>query len=51
MIATSALKAADGFTRWHPSVLVALGYCLTFYFLALIHIFETSSGKRREAFR
>ncbi|HEY8905590.1 MAG TPA: multidrug efflux SMR transporter [Rhodoferax sp.] len=35
VIATSALKATDGFTRWQPSVLVALGYCLSFYFLSL----------------
>jgi small multidrug resistance pump len=35
VIATSALKATDGFTRWQPSVLVVLGYCLSFYFLSL----------------
>ncbi|HCU53240.1 MAG TPA: QacE family quaternary ammonium compound efflux SMR transporter [Gammaproteobacteria bacterium] len=35
VIATSALKAADGFTRWGPSVLVVLGYASAFYFLSL----------------
>jgi small multidrug resistance pump len=35
VIATSALKATDGFTRWQPSVLVLVGYCLSFYLLSL----------------
>jgi small multidrug resistance pump len=35
VVATSALKAADGFTRWLPSILVVGGYCIAFYFLAL----------------
>lgn len=35
VIATSALKATDGFTRWKPSALVAIGYALAFYFLSL----------------
>lgn len=35
VLATSALKATEGFTRWQPSVLVVLGYCLAFYFLSL----------------
>jgi small multidrug resistance pump len=35
VIATSALKATDGFTRWQPSALVLVGYCLSFYFLSL----------------
>jgi small multidrug resistance pump len=35
VIATSALKATEGFSRWQPSVLVLLGYCLAFYFLSL----------------
>ena len=35
VIATSTLKATDGFTHWQPSVLVALAYCLSFYFLSL----------------
>lgn len=35
VIATSALKAADGFTRWFPSLLVVVGYASAFYFLSL----------------
>lgn len=35
VIATSALKASDGFTRLWPSVMTALGYGVAFYFLAL----------------
>ena len=35
VIATSALKAAEGFTQWIPSVMVVLGYVCTFYFLSL----------------
>jgi small multidrug resistance pump len=33
--ATSALKASDGFRRPWPSLLVVLGYGLSFYFLSL----------------
>lgn len=36
VIATSALKAADGFTQWLPSVIVVVGYCAAFFFLSLI---------------
>jgi small multidrug resistance pump len=35
VIATSALKATQGFTRWQPSALVVVGYLLAFYFLSL----------------
>jgi small multidrug resistance pump len=35
VIATSALKAAEGFTRLLPSVLVAIGYASAFYFMSL----------------
>ncbi|TXH31823.1 MAG: multidrug efflux SMR transporter [Burkholderiaceae bacterium] len=35
VMATSALKASEGFSRWLPSTLVVLGYALAFYFLAL----------------
>lgn len=35
VIATSALKASEGFTRLGPSVLVVLGYASAFYFLSL----------------
>jgi small multidrug resistance pump len=33
--ATSALKSADGFTRFWPSVIVVVGYATAFYFLSL----------------
>jgi small multidrug resistance pump len=35
VIATSALKASEDFTRWLPSVLVVVGYASAFYFLSL----------------
>jgi small multidrug resistance pump len=35
VIATSALKASDGFTAWQPSVIVVIGYVVSFYFLSL----------------
>ncbi|MBB3213587.1 small multidrug resistance pump [Herbaspirillum sp. Sphag1AN] len=35
VIATSALRAADGFTRLWPSVLVVVGYAIAFIFLSL----------------
>lgn len=35
VIATSALKTSDGFTKLWPSVLVVIGYAVAFYFLAL----------------
>jgi small multidrug resistance pump len=35
VVATSALKAADGFTRFLPSLLVVAGYGSSFYFLSL----------------
>lgn len=35
VIATSALKAADGFSRLGPSLVVVLGYASAFYFLSL----------------
>jgi len=35
VIATSALKAADGFTRLGPSLVVISGYGIAFYFLSL----------------
>lgn len=36
VVATSALKAANGFTRPLPSLLVVLGYGAAFYLLSLI---------------
>jgi len=35
VIATSALKASDGFTRLWPSVIVVIGYIVAFYCLSL----------------
>lgn len=35
VIATSALKASDGFTRLMPSTITVVGYAVAFYFLAL----------------
>ncbi|RPE79632.1 DMT family transporter [Vulcaniibacterium tengchongense] len=36
VIATSALKASQGFTRPGPSLLVVAGYGVAFYFLSLV---------------
>ncbi|MFW8566716.1 DMT family transporter [Orrella sp. 11846] len=36
VIATSALKFSDGFTRLMPSVLVVIGYAVTFYCLSIV---------------
>lgn len=35
VIATSALKASEGFTRLVPSCIVVVGYGVAFYFLSL----------------
>ncbi len=35
VIATSSLKVSDGFTRLWPSVVVVIGYGISFYALAL----------------
>ena len=35
VMATSMLKASDGFTRWIPSLLTCVGYGVAFYFLSL----------------
>ena len=35
VVATSALKASDGFTRLLPSLLVIVGYSTAFYMLSL----------------
>ena len=35
VIATSALKASDGFSKTTPSIIVLVGYGLAFYFLSL----------------
>lgn len=36
VIATSALKASAEFSKLWPSVIVVVGYCVAFYFLALV---------------
>lgn len=36
VVATSALKAADGFTRVVPSIIVVVGYGATFYLLSRV---------------
>ncbi|QTF94342.1 MAG: multidrug efflux SMR transporter [Halomonas sp. BM-2019] len=36
VVATSALKATEGFTRLWPSLLVVAGYALAFYMLSLV---------------
>ena len=35
VVATSALKASDGFSKLGPSIIVVIGYALAFYFLSL----------------
>ncbi len=35
VIATSSLKASEGFTKPIPSIIVVIGYSITFYFLSL----------------
>lgn len=34
VIATSALKASEGFSKLYPSMIVVLGYASAFYFLS-----------------
>ena len=36
VVATSALKSSQGFTRLVPSLIVAAGYAIAFYFLSLV---------------
>ena len=35
VVATSTLKASEGFTKLWPSLIVLLGYAIAFYFLSL----------------
>lgn len=35
IVATTSLKASEGFTRWVPSMVVVVGYGLAFYLLSL----------------
>ena len=36
VVATSALKASEGFTRLWPAVIVVVGYSVSFYCLSLV---------------
>ena len=36
VFATTALKSSDGFQRLWPSVMAGLGYCVSFYLLAIV---------------
>lgn len=36
VVATSALKASEGFTKIGPTLIVAAGYGVAFYFLSLV---------------
>lgn len=36
VIATSSLKASEGFTRFYPSVAVVVGYIISFILLSLV---------------
>lgn len=36
VVATSALKASEGFTKAGPTLIVAAGYGVAFYFLSLV---------------
>ena len=36
VVATSALKASEEFTKLGPSILVVMGYGVAFYFLSLV---------------
>lgn len=34
VVATTAMKSSDGFSRFWPSVIVVVGYAIAFYFLS-----------------
>jgi len=36
VIATNALKASEEFSRLGPSLIVAIGYCVSFYLLSIV---------------
>ena len=36
VVATSALKASEEFTRWIPSMIVVIGYGAAFYYMTLV---------------
>ncbi|MBW2558287.1 MAG: QacE family quaternary ammonium compound efflux SMR transporter [Deltaproteobacteria bacterium] len=35
VVATSALKASEEFTRWIPGIIVVIGYGISFYYMTL----------------
>jgi small multidrug resistance pump len=35
VVGTSALKASDGFSKLGPSIVVVIGYCVSFFLLSL----------------
>lgn len=36
VVATTALKSAEGFTKFIPSIIVIIGYAISFYLLSII---------------
>ena len=36
VLATSMLKASDGFTKLFPSIITFIGYAVSFYFLSMV---------------
>ena len=36
VLATSMLKASDGFTKLFPSIITFIGYAISFYFLSMV---------------
>jgi small multidrug resistance pump len=36
VVATSALKASEQFTKLTPSLIVIIGYCISFYLVTLV---------------
>jgi small multidrug resistance pump len=36
VVATTSLKASEGFTKFWPSVVVVVGYAIAFYLLSLV---------------
>lgn len=36
VIATTALKASDGFTKWNYGIISIVGYAVAFYFLSIV---------------
>ena len=38
VVATSALKASEQFTKLTPSLIVIIGYCISFYLVTLVQM-------------